>query len=59
MTKYNPNDIESANFILYRNEKNKRKRMCERERKRCNIGCKFLSSITAFPPNLMKLHVHH
>ena len=33
MTKYNPNDIESANFILYRNEKIK-ERECVREKER-------------------------
>ena len=33
MTKYNPNDIESSNFILYRNEKIK-ERECVREKER-------------------------
>ena len=59
MTKYNPKDIESENFILYRNQKNKRERMCEREGKRCNTDCKLLTSIIDFPPKLMKLHLHH
>ena len=33
MTKYNPKDIESENFILYRNEKIK-ERECVREKER-------------------------
>ena len=41
MTKYNPNDIESANFILYKNKKIK-ERECVREKERdVIVGTRF------------------